>query len=592
MPTPRTPRRRAAAPRRLVAVLVTAVLAVAGLVAVAPTAGAATPATPVFPRYIDAYAGWETESGCDPTAKPGALSLQALIHRTWGSRPGSNISRSCTASNSGHEEGRSIDWMTNARIPAQDAMADELITWLLATDQHGNPNAMARRLGVSYIIYDSMTFSLSRNGAYWREYSDCQRVRTGPEFDNICHRNHVHISLSWAGAHQQTTWYTLAGETREPCVTPPTPKAPPAPSTAALGYVPVQPHRVLDTRHGTGVDGACWVPGFGRVDVAVTGTGGVPASGVAAVVLNVTAANAAGALWVGAHAAGATYQGTSSLNSSAGGSVAALVTVPVGTGGEVSLRTGGARTDLVADVVGYHPADGSGARYTPLPASRALDATLAPGTWTAVPPGVPAGATAVSANATVVAPSESFLTLAPGTPGGAGPSTSSVNARSGTAVANRSLMGLSGDRLSVFSSARGRGVVDVTGYFAPGAGAGYRPLSPSRVVDSRDGTGGVPRLTAGTTRTVQLGGRGGVPTGASAAVVSLTLDGATTWTYATAWQAGRPQPPTSDVNVAPGLPAANMAVVPLDSQGRASIRLNEGSADVLVDVLGYFGAAS
>lgn len=562
------------------------------LTGTAAPASAATPATPDFPRTIDGYAGWETESGCDPTPKPGAVSLQALIHATYGTRPTSNISRACSASNSGHEEGRSIDWMTNGRDAQQRATADSFIIWLLQPDQYGNKHAMARRLGVSYVIWNSQIISLTGSNANWKEYSDCQRLRTGPEFDNTCHRNHVHVSLSWAGAARTTSWYTLAGQRRAACPTPATPAAPPAPTSTALGYVPVEPHRVLDTRDGTGVTDPCYVDGGARVDVRVTGSGGVPSNGVAAVVLNVTATDAKGPLWVAAYPAGAPFGGTSSVNTSTGGTAAALVTVPVGSGGKVSLRTGGLASDLVADVVGYHPASGSGARYRPLEGRRVFDGRVPPGGWNAVAAGVPAEATAVAANVTSVGDGPGYLTLAPGVPAATRvPGTSSVNMATASATANRSVMGLQGGWMSLYSSATGRGVVDVTGYYSP-TGAGYHPLTPVRVVDTRNGTGGLAPLAGGTEAVVQIGGRGGVPAGASAVVVTMTVDGASTPTHLTSWATGRPKPATSDVNAQPGLPTANMAIVPLDSAGRFSLALNAGRSDVILDVLGYYGRTS
>ncbi|MFP5346593.1 MAG: hypothetical protein ACLGIA_06170 [Actinomycetes bacterium] len=176
---------------------------------VASPASAVAPSAPPFPRSIDAYSRYEAESGCDPTPKPGAEALVRLLKATYGTSITSNISRACTASNSGHEEGRAIDWMTNSRVPDQRATAESFLEWLLRDDEYGNHHAMARRLGIQYVIWDSRIFSLYNTAAGWREYSDCVSVRTSPVDDNICHRNHVHISMSWAGARGETSWYTL-----------------------------------------------------------------------------------------------------------------------------------------------------------------------------------------------------------------------------------------------------------------------------------------------------------------------------------------------------------------------------------------------
>ncbi|MFC7489338.1 hypothetical protein, partial [Knoellia alttitudinis] len=54
----------------------------------------------------------------------------------------------------------------------------------------------------------------------------------------------------------------------------------------AGGYSPLAPSRVLDTRSGIGAPGP--VPAGGTVHLQATGKGGVPTTGVSAVVLNVT----------------------------------------------------------------------------------------------------------------------------------------------------------------------------------------------------------------------------------------------------------------------------------------------------------------
>src|SRR4051794_34816927 len=73
---------------------------------------------------------------------------------------------------------------------------------------------------------------------------------------------------------------------------------------AGVGYVPLAPSRLLDTRSGIGAPKGL-VAAAGLVQLQVTGRGGVPASGVSAVVLNVTATQAAGAGFVTVYPTGA-----------------------------------------------------------------------------------------------------------------------------------------------------------------------------------------------------------------------------------------------------------------------------------------------
>ena len=142
----------------------------------------------------------------------------------------------------------------------------------------------------------------------------------------------------------------------------------------ASRFVPVAPQRILDSRPGLGPadDGVSGVvPAGGSATVQVTGRGGVPSSGVTAVVLNVTVTEALGAGFVQVFPTDmATLGASSNLNIEfAGQTIANQVTVPVGVGGKVSifLPAGG---QVIADVFGYYtPSSAStDGRYTPLQA--------------------------------------------------------------------------------------------------------------------------------------------------------------------------------------------------------------------------------
>lgn len=574
-------------PRRLVvAVLAACTIALAVVVPVGPAAAVA-PTTPTFPRAIDDYPRYEVEDQCDPTTKPGTAEVQRIIRSTWGTALGMNTPRACSSANSGHEEGRAIDWMTNSRIPSQKVQGDDLVAWLLAPDSYGNQHAMARRLGISYVIWDSRKFYLFNPGAGWTEYSDCQSVRTGSGDDNICHRNHVHISMSWDGALQRTSWFTDQGQWRSTCPAPSAQPAPPAVPARGLGYVPVTPARLLDTRGAYVYPEGCRVGRDGRIDLRVTGVGGVPSTGVAAVAVNVTGVSPVGTTWVAAYPAGAAFPGTSSVNVPQGRDAAALVVVPVGANGRVSLRNGPFPTDLVVDVLGYYPSDGTGSRYSASAAVRLMDADVGQG-YTTLATGAPAGSTGVVANVTLDRP------VAPGNAGivpqaqATGPSTSSVNVTPGATMANRVMTRTAAGSVALWTSTGMRAIVDVVGYLGP-TGASYRPLVPTRVVDSRTGLGGVPRLTGGQDVAVQLGGNGGVPVGAGSVALTLTMADVALPSHVTVWQPGTPRPTSSDLNVSSDAPRANLVIATLDASGRALVRLDQGSGDVIVDVLGYYG---
>jgi hypothetical protein len=90
-----------------------------------------------------------------------------------------------------------------------------------------------------------------------------------------------------------------------------------------------------------------------RLDLPVLGQGGVPATGVAAVVLRVTLIRPDAPATLRVWPAGEPMPVEPAVLDPTG--LIALVTVPVGAAGDVSLQLGGAMAHLTADVVGYLP---------------------------------------------------------------------------------------------------------------------------------------------------------------------------------------------------------------------------------------------
>jgi hypothetical protein len=124
-------------------------------------------------------------------------------------------------------------------------------------------------------------------------------------------------------------------------------------SSAAAGrYVAAGPVRILDTRNGTGAP-AARVPNDGTLTVGVAGRGGVPATGVSAVILNVTATDTTEPGFVTVWPAGQGRPLASNLNvEHVGQTIPNMVIVPVGDSGAVSIYALKS-LNLVADVLGY-----------------------------------------------------------------------------------------------------------------------------------------------------------------------------------------------------------------------------------------------
>jgi len=158
---------------------------------------AAAPTEPLFTDQIDGYADYDGADTCSPWDKPGTVALKALVLAAYPGTTGS-IGRSCDSGGSSeHHEGRALDWMVSADTQAE--LAEDLLAWLLAEDSYGHGHAMARRLGVMYIIWNREVWRAYDPGQGWQPYSG-----SNP------HTDHVHISMSWDGAWQDTTWSTGA----------------------------------------------------------------------------------------------------------------------------------------------------------------------------------------------------------------------------------------------------------------------------------------------------------------------------------------------------------------------------------------------
>jgi hypothetical protein len=223
---------------------------------------------------------------------------------------------------------------------------------------------------------------------------------------------------------------------------------------------------------------------------------------------------------------------------------------------------------------------------------------------------VPANATAVTGNLTIVNHSVTGLVALGPTMTSAGDVTT-INFVKADTVANNVTVGLSGDGTlsAVYRSTAGATtdvIFDVTGYFTPDtSGATYRIVNPGRVLDSRPTRGGVTNIgLAGkfrhkVVRTFQVAGAGGigwsspqVPVGAAGVTGNLTVTNVTTYGYVSIGPSMVSTPSTSNINLLKGGTRANGITVALNSAGQLqAVWVGSGStstADVIFDVTGYF----
>src|SRR3954447_13902041 len=106
-----------------------------------------------------------------------------------------------------HAENRAIDWHLDVFNEADSRAADKLIRLLLAPDSVGNPQALARRMGVEELIWDCGYWGAGMTQS--TEYQPCygKRGKLKKHVDpTVGHRNHVHIGLTKAGALARTSF--------------------------------------------------------------------------------------------------------------------------------------------------------------------------------------------------------------------------------------------------------------------------------------------------------------------------------------------------------------------------------------------------
>lgn len=99
---------------------------------------------PHFGPEIDAYSPYQPQTTCEASAKPGLIAVRDLLNATY-----------------------------------------------------GNGHAMARWLGIMFLIWNNRIWESYRPILGWQAYSGDRP-----------HQDHIHISFSWPGANKQTTWYT------------------------------------------------------------------------------------------------------------------------------------------------------------------------------------------------------------------------------------------------------------------------------------------------------------------------------------------------------------------------------------------------
>lgn len=370
-----------------------------------------------------------------------------------------------------------------------------------------------------------------------------------------------------------------------------------APLASPSNFHPMTPVRVLDTRIGTGaaaqpLDRDCSLP------IGIAGNFGVPASGVRAAVLNVTAVDATDAGFLTVYPCAAGRPDASNVNYGAGAVVANMVTVALDERGQVCVFTH-QPTHVVVDLLGYYGDGPAGQRFTTASPERIVDTRTGLGAdKTPVPGGtvqvvaVPGGsaATGIALNVTATRSKASgFLTVY--SCDAALPTTSNVNYLMGSDVANHVISAVSaGGTVCVFTKSTTDVVIDVLGTFAPSGSLGFVATVPSRLEDTRTGSPTRPAARTGADGVVVVPvvGRGVVPAkGVGAVVLNVTATGADGSGFLTAYPCGNGLPVASNLNYARDLDVANLVTVAPGSDGTVCI-FSHADTDIVVDLAGWY----
>ena len=346
---------------------------------------------------------------------------------------------------------------------------------------------------------------------------------------------------------------------------------------ASYEYLPVDPTRVIDTRDTAGqrlAAGATLTVDLSALAPTQVGTGAT------AVALNVTAAGPATAGYLTVWPCGGDPPLASSVNFLAGQTRGAQATTLLGPGRTMCIFSNAA-TDVVVDLQGVFAATG-GLLFEPITPDRKVD-TRKTGRQSTITVQAPTDAKAVAATLTVTGGATSgFLSAFPCS--GTIPKVSNVNWQAGETVAGAAFIPVAADgTFCVFTNSPTDVIVDITGVFSATSTLKFTPVTPTRMLDTRIGTGGW-RGRQGVGQTIEIGA---APDTAQAVTGTITMVDPGLASYLTGTICGEPAGATSSVNGAQGSVIANSLTVGLSPGGNLCIT-SLVSSHTLFDTTGWW----
>ncbi|MFC3502246.1 hypothetical protein ACFOOK_14910 [Micromonospora krabiensis] len=361
---------------------------------------------------------------------------------------------------------------------------------------------------------------------------------------------------------------------------------------------------LLDTRSGTGGVTGTRGPNT-TVSVQALGVGGIPATGVDALLVDVTAISPTANTFLRVYPDGTPKPEASALNASTGQTISNSAVVKVGENGKIAVYNAGGNTHVKLDVQGYFKSsyDGvNGSGFVPVNHTRLVDTRTGQGTSTGTIANggtrtvtltggvVPAGAKAAMVDLIVTgATGTGYVMLAPANEPSAA---NAIDYVVGTTSMGTSVK-LPADGKVVITN-RGPAAhvaISVQGYFTAGptTGAGLRPVLTDVLLDTR-ANGGSP-LPAFATVDVAIGGTNGLPTrGIAGAVLNVTAVSPSASGFFTVSPLDGTENGASTDNFAPGQVARSSLVVSkVGTEGKVRIKnSSSGTVHLLVDLQAWF----
>jgi M6 family metalloprotease-like protein len=362
-----------------------------------------------------------------------------------------------------------------------------------------------------------------------------------------------------------------------------------APKLQGSDYYPLSHKRILSSSLGAGK----------TASLKVLGAGGIPAHGVSAVVLNVWGVSPSATSALTVYPSNLSKPATQNLQLVKHRTSSNLVTVAPGSDGKIKITNAAGSVHVMADVVGYYGSPYGGLRYTPVsgqPAYPPLTAcvyfcTLPANSTTEI--GIqgygalpPSGVSAVALQVTSNFPNGNgkLFVYPKGSPK---PALNDIAYRKGDTHtwlvivktgANGNIMVHNAGSSDAYLNLR------VEGWYGAGAADTFRPIKPARVVP------GSTNIASNATKSIKLGGVGGVSASAKAVLLNISVLHPTNTGYLNVSATGGGTDTSSyDVGFYKGSDA-NAAISGIGTANKVDFTDQYTATHFAVDVLGWFGA--